>query len=338
MKTERLLTGSLPAVVSHCIAPQRLKIELININRPIRALSMLTPVLFVHGLGGQRRGTWTADGDDGQDVFWPEQFLAQDLPKARILIFGYDSKFLSASESVSQNRMENYAADLCSSLASARSSADTSKRPILLVAHSLGGLVCAQALVIGDRSSAGTDTHSISSCVRGMVFFGTPFRGSKAAGLSERILRIVGMFWSNTSAANVKDLTEDSETLRILRSAFPELLSKRNESPQKIHVTFFYEQLKTNRVMIVDEESATIPGQGEKISIRANHLDMCKFETREDDVYKTVVRQLEKMIAKIMNGKPSSENAPKYQIRNDRCAIGSIGDVGSQVNNFQIPQ
>ena len=43
----------------------------------------LVDIVFVHGLGGSRYGTWKKDG-----VLWPQTLLAQDFPEARIMTVG----------------------------------------------------------------------------------------------------------------------------------------------------------------------------------------------------------------------------------------------------------
>ena len=40
--------------------------------------------------------------------------------------------------------------------------------------------------------------------------------------------------------------------------------------------------------MIVNEDDASYPGVGEIIPMRANHLDICKFDDVEDDGYQLV--------------------------------------------------
>lgn len=46
-------------------------------------------VVFVHGLTGDRRSTWT---DKYSNVFWPKDLLGKDdLPAMRILSYGYDA-------------------------------------------------------------------------------------------------------------------------------------------------------------------------------------------------------------------------------------------------------
>ena len=50
-------------------------------------------VIFVHGLGGSSRMTWSKNHD--LDYFWPKNFLPNEpeLNESRILSFGYDANF-----------------------------------------------------------------------------------------------------------------------------------------------------------------------------------------------------------------------------------------------------
>lgn len=68
-----------------------------------------------------------------------------------------------------------------------------SERAVIFVAHSLKGLICPQARVIGDRGTLGDNPQLIAQETRGMMFLGTPFRGSKPASLKESVSRILGL-------------------------------------------------------------------------------------------------------------------------------------------------
>ena len=96
-------------------------------------------ICFVHGLGGDPQTTWTLG-----NVFWPKDLLPYDIPKARILTFGYKAEILSFSSHPKKNAIEEYAKHLNTQLFSLRSETTTLERPIIFVAHSLGGLVCAK--------------------------------------------------------------------------------------------------------------------------------------------------------------------------------------------------
>lgn len=67
-------------------------------------------IVFIHGLGGTSKGTWSKSKDP--ELFWPLTFLAlePDICLARILTFGYNAAFRKASNiSVS---MLDFAKDL----------------------------------------------------------------------------------------------------------------------------------------------------------------------------------------------------------------------------------
>lgn len=42
------------------------------------------------------------------------------------------------------------------------------------------------------------------------------------------------------------------------------------------------------------EGAAWIPGAGDHVKIHANHTEMCKFDAKEDEGYKTIVGAIKK--------------------------------------------
>lgn len=49
-------------------------------------------IVFVHGLGGHPRKTWTAPRSD---TYWPRDLLPASISNATILTYGYDSSIAS---------------------------------------------------------------------------------------------------------------------------------------------------------------------------------------------------------------------------------------------------
>ncbi|KAJ4018867.1 hypothetical protein NW761_014936 [Fusarium oxysporum] len=153
-------------------------------------------IVFVHGLFGNRVSTWSKNG-----VLWPKQLLSEDLPKARIFTFGYDADVTkrNLNEEVTKGTMDSHAADLCEKLAGLRSKTENSDRPLVFIAHSLGGLVCASMVVKGALGD-GTDNPSlIANHTRGMVFLGTPFHGSPVAPWGKAISSMVSIIHATDS-------------------------------------------------------------------------------------------------------------------------------------------
>lgn len=65
----------------------------------------------MHGLNGHREKTWTVN-----DVNWLRDFLPSDIPKARILSWGYDARTHSVSSQISVQYLYNHARELVSDL------------------------------------------------------------------------------------------------------------------------------------------------------------------------------------------------------------------------------
>lgn len=72
--------------------------------------SQKVDIVFVHGLGGTSRKTWSKNGDP--ELFWPLKFLPLEpyICRSRILTFGYNANFRAAG-SVSTSILD-FAKDL----------------------------------------------------------------------------------------------------------------------------------------------------------------------------------------------------------------------------------
>src|SRR5437667_5348153 len=58
-----------------------------------------------------------------------------------------------------------------------RNSCDASSRPLIFVTHSLGGLVCKEAILLS-RNNPEFHLRGIFDYTKGIVFMGTPHKGS----------------------------------------------------------------------------------------------------------------------------------------------------------------
>ncbi len=93
----------------------------------------------MHGLNGNPQETWTYETKDGSGFFWPRQLLL-DIPGCRVLTFGYNALFERALIDNTTN-INAIAETLVTQLITNRKGAEYLNRPLILVAHSLGGLV-----------------------------------------------------------------------------------------------------------------------------------------------------------------------------------------------------
>jgi hypothetical protein len=94
-------------------------------------------IVLVPGLGGDYIGTWKAD----DETVWPRDLLPlpDHVPDLRILSFQYNT---SLNGTTSQGGLRDHANDLLVWLFNDREDDETaSLRPLVLVGHSLGGIV-----------------------------------------------------------------------------------------------------------------------------------------------------------------------------------------------------
>lgn len=288
-------------------------------------------IVFVHGLRGGRESTWMKDG-----VIWPKELLSKDIPKSRILSFGYDAGVVhSDTAEVTQGSMEDDARSFCSLLDDKRKETNTTDRPIIVVTHSLGGLILAQVIYGGDRAAEGDSINSIAQRTKGMIFLGTPFYGSKIAGWGDVVRRIYSLV-QKTDQNTLKNLKLDSKELKDLPVGFPDVIRKRNQTSAKIAVVFFFEKKMTYHVWVIKEEDASYPGVGEILPMQANHIDICKFDDAEDNGYKQVRAKIKQAMEATEITKPS-EGGNIYTI-NNYGQIASVAQrdmtIGSQTIHY----
>jgi hypothetical protein len=165
-------------------------------------------------------------------------------------------------------------------------------RPIIYVAHSLGGLVVANAL----SRPHGTDTTvaELNANTVGAIFMGTPFEGSSIAKWGSLGLK----FWSLVSAtekATIKDLEQRSVRLAIINEAMGKYIQTRDRdhSRRPLEVLCCFEDKPTRlgplrKEKVVDRQSASLWQGAKVLSIGATHSNMVKFTDEYDEGYKMV--------------------------------------------------
>ena len=197
-------------------------------------------IVAVHGLNGNAYRTWTVKGgSDGEEVLWLRDFLPPRLPRNRIMTFGYDARFLGPSIST----LEDDAMDLHIRLRQLRLTTQTGSRPIVFIAHSLGGLVVKQALITAHSQA---DFSDILLSTRAILFMGTPHKGSKhatRAALLSRMLMATGL---KLAKHRFQLLASNCDALSNLGDLFQKIAVN-------ISITSFY-------------ETETTPGLGSVVS------------------------------------------------------------------------
>ncbi|KAM7200864.1 hypothetical protein V8F20_005106 [Naviculisporaceae sp. PSN 640] len=249
----------------------------------------LADIVLVHGLNGQRMRTWTLD-----NCCWPRDLLPQTLPGTRIMTFGYDSAVVR-STGTSANSIELHAGSLLSDLSAHRK--DDPQRPIIFIGHSLGGILIKDALCKASVPGSPSHHKQIFDNTYGIIFLGTPHRGSGYARLSV-IGSAFAWFWQGMNLRLLQALRQDSELLRRINSDF--LQRYFNIRPQ-MRICSFAEELPMLALFsqpIVNSSSAFMDIPYEiRETIWASHRDICRFSDGEDVGYKRLVRWITEFVA-----------------------------------------
>lgn len=134
----------------------------------------------------------------------------------------------------------------------------------------------------------------------GIIFMGTPHRGSAIADYATRFSSLVGSF-KQTNPKLLQVLQRESDTLHRIHDDFYDLVNGRRNSidQHKISVICFWEELPSpNAGLIVPKESAVLPGFADR-GIHANHKNMAKFISESDPGYQAFVQELNAIISKV---------------------------------------
>ncbi len=280
-------------------------------------------IVFIHGLGGTSRHTWSRNRD--LHLFWPLEWLPNEpeLSSARIMTFGYNSHFSSVS-----NRKENilnisdFAKDLLFSMKFATGEGerrlDIGSVPIIFVAHSMGGLIVKKAFILGQH-----DEHyrELIQAVSGVVFLSTPHRGSNLAEILNKILS--ACIFAFSPKQYISELSVNSPTIQEINEQF------RNLAP-KVSIVSFFETLKTaigpSQVMVLQKDSSILgyPGEISK-PLDADHHDVCKYTSQQDPNYISVRNILKYLVEKYRSqDRPKIESSSIDELHEIASAFGQV--------------
>ncbi|KAM0346534.1 hypothetical protein ACHAP4_011692, partial [Fusarium culmorum] len=289
-------------------------------------------ICFVHGLTGNRTSTWTARG---QPAPWPKTLLPSELPKACILTYGYDAYVVSKSVA-SSNRLIDHAMNLLTDLTNDRRHRNASGRPLIFVVHSLGGLVCKEAILLS-RNNPNRSRQDFFTHIKGVVFMGTPHKGSWMADWSGIPAKALGLVKS-TNRSLLEVLETNNQYLESIHVRFLSMMREQREAGRQLEVTCFFEELPLSTVgKVVSKESATFEGY-DPITIHANHADMVKFRSAEENGFKRVVGELTAWKSEIGRGGVIAELQKLLFAHpgGQRAALVGLGGVGKTQIALQL--
>ncbi|KAI9889175.1 MAG: hypothetical protein M1814_005766 [Vezdaea aestivalis] len=324
-----------------------------EIHSPGRAPDV--DIVFVHGLNVADNPhlaweTWTEDG-----VFWPKDFLTEDIPEARIFLYGYNS---NVNSEVSEARIKDHAG-MCIAIQhdesdnldtllyklrhKRRIKRKTIRTPIIFVGHSLGGLVIKTAMLNAKDNSK---YQAIADDTKGLVFFGCPHKGTNELAFGNVIARIaeyitlgqiengLGESLKRNSRFTIETNERFSQQLDLYQ-----IISFVESQP----MYFGGAGSDARSGIVVERAFATLglPSKRETcISINRDHVSMCRVTGREmyEDIKSAFIELVEEILPNIdqerdLSGddRPSNSRSESELVTN-----GSPSEVNPTLLNLAV--
>lgn len=249
-------------------------------------------LVFVHGLGGGSRKTWSRTTQPKD--YWPAEWLPQDpeFSHVRIHSFGYDSDWTKGNDNCLN--IQHIGKSLLMELATSPHMNGTNTS-IILIGHSMGGLVIKKAYMLARQDRL---HQSLADRIQVIFFLGTPHRGSDSARLLKNVLQI-----ASSAPAYVTELVRGSGSLQAINDEFRQFSGD-------VELWSFYETQKLSAkgfsALIVDPESATLGYRDERqIPMNADHRSICKFQSPQDQNYIIIRNSLVSCISRLLQSSRS---------------------------------
>lgn len=229
----------------------------------------LIDFIFVHGLRGGSRRTWSKTADINH--FWPQQWLPLEprFKNVRIHSFGYNSDW--GERKGSSLTVHDFGQALLGEISNSPDLCGHGENTaIVLVGHSMGGIVMKKTLLLARQDP---QCQKLAGRFHSMFFLATPHRGADSAQFLRKLLSVT------SNKAYVDDLAPGSMSTQLINDEF-------RNAYQGVQLWSFFETMSTSLGLIVDRESAVIGLPGERVQLmNADHRHVCKFESHRDSNY-----------------------------------------------------
>ena len=277
-------------------------------------------VIFLHGLGGDKRLTWQATEE--ATTFWPE-WLADEFPQLEFWTIGYEaapSAWLGTAMPLG---------DRARNILDLLHGEGIGLRPIVFVCHSLGGLVVKQMLQAAS-TYGDTNWNKIAEQTKGVLFLATPHSGS---GLADFLTTLKEIYLPGYLAAPMRFMRFNKPIAELQAHAGPlrelNLWYRNNAGRLGIQTKALYETQDTLGVVRVVNESSSDAGLGNPVPIDADHFSICKPVSPEAQVFKTARQFIEDCLQQRSIGRKTGPGVITLP-------IGGNGKTGGGKTTFRL--
>ena len=216
---------------------------------------------------------------------WLRDALPEHLPNARVMIYGYDSKLVGSH---SFQNLGDVGSRFRASLKVALGPVPR-ERPLIFMAHSLGGLVLKEAMV-QMVSGSNADSRNFKATF-GILFFGVPNQGMDISSLLSMVRGQPNLHFLSTlskDAGFLQGLIEKFQTTFAFQDSHIYSFYETNTSPTAKEGEPGKWTMTGHPAVLVDRHSARSGRSWEgnhlhHLPISSNHSEMVKFSEYSQD-------------------------------------------------------
>ncbi|KAH8289256.1 hypothetical protein KR054_002402, partial [Drosophila jambulina] len=249
-------------------------------------------------------GTFSVSGNEWQNQdtseeytnCWPMEWLPDDYPDARIIGIDYTSALTEWSANFTkycpcergQGKFEVRASTLLERIVASDVGND---RPIVWIGHSMGGLLT-KLILIKSSDSEDPKVQRLAKNTRGIVFLGTPHRGSPIAKWKQHMQMIL------SPSIEVKEMEENAPKLLEMHRRFMDCLHKFLHRVKVVSVAEGSPTMLTTfkfPLRIVTEESSRIDF-GDYYLLNDDHLGLSKPIYRQSFLYQRLLHVIHEAV------------------------------------------
>ncbi|KAK5626777.1 hypothetical protein RRF57_002492 [Xylaria bambusicola] len=273
-------------------------------------------------------------------LYWPQDLLPGIVPLGRVLTFGYDTNIRHALQGpVSHNKLGDHSTDFLSALEHVRS--QDSRRPLIFISHSLGGLLVKDALRLSKSyEHVQPERYHVYQSTTDILFFGTPHAGADPRNTLHKALgHMVKAAGFRVNNEIVQTLMPGAERSKLLAEDFTKWTAERNWN-----IYTFQEELAHTALgsKIVEDHSSTVndPRHERIVHIKADHVDMCRFTGADDPEFRKVsavlLRVQEQLLRVHPHPTPSLEENLKETLPDTTLVLLSPDQVDAMLEKLSF--
>ncbi|KAI1126623.1 hypothetical protein F5Y10DRAFT_209678 [Nemania abortiva] len=247
--------------------------------------SSVVDVFAIHGLGSNPDSAWTYR-DKITETRWLKDVLPKEegLSNMRVVMVNHRTQWFANTVDAS---FEDHAEMILKDIESVRKG--DKHRPIIFIAHSFGGLLLKQTLILAQLRSS-----PVAIMTRGILFLGVPHSGTRTA-FSASLLSCTA-YWRGSSTALLEYMAPGSGHLMSLERKFYDIYAHAySASTSPPYICDFLEMRSEmfGRLALwptVDRNSGRA-SHGDVVQLDTDHRGLNKFRSAQDPNFRRFLSQ-----------------------------------------------